>query len=314
MMATTPRFSVLLPTHNRSDVVGLAIASALAQSEPDFELLVVCDGCTDTTVDVVRSFADPRIRLLDLPKAPFFGYANRNVALRQARGRLIAYAAHDDLLFPDHLAALGDLLDRSGVDWAYSRPLWVSTDGCIVPFGTNLELADERQDFLLHRNTIPSSCVVHTRAALERCGYWPEDSPAGADWILWRRMIGTDLPVAYLRQPTTLHFSANWRKSRHACMEQVRTLLDIADRSAWWPPALRIPVVAEPEQIAAWRAMQHRREWTCTVRRGVETVVDRLAWNVIQQPPPAAAEPPRKRRGLRKLLGRVGDRLLGSPG
>lgn len=314
MMASTPRFSVLLPTHNRSDVVGLAISSVLAQTETDFELLVVCDGCTDTTIDVVRSFTDPRIRLFALPKAPFFGYANRNIALRQARGRLVAYAAHDDLLFSDHLATLGDLIDRSGVDWAYSRPLWVSTDGCIVPFATNLELADEREDFLLRRNTLPSGCVVHARAALERCGYWPEDSPEAADWILWRRMIGSDDPVAYLRQPTMLHFSATWRKSRHACMEQVRTLLEIADRSAWWPPALRIPPADAPEQAAAWHALQHGDDWTGAVRRGAADVIDRLAWNLIQQPPADAPKPPRRRRGLRKLLGRVGDRLLGSPG
>ena len=61
MTAADPRFSVLLPAHNHSDVVGLAIASVLAQSEPNFELLVACDGCTDATVDVVRSFADARI-------------------------------------------------------------------------------------------------------------------------------------------------------------------------------------------------------------------------------------------------------------
>lgn len=313
MSAADPRFSVLLPAHNRSDVVGLAIASVLAQSEPDFELLIACDGCTDATVDVVRSFDDQRIRLLDLPKAPFFGYANRNIALRQARGRLIAYMAHDDLLFSDHLAMLGDMLDRSGVDWAYSRPLWVSTDGCIVPFCTNLELVDEREDFFLRRNTIPLSCVTHTRAALEQAGYWPEDSPAAADWILWRRMIGADQPVAYLREPTTLHFSATWKQSRHACMDEVRTLLDIADRSVWWPTALRIPVAAEPEQVAAWRAMRYRAGWTAAVRRGVETVIDRVAWNVIHRPAPTVSKTRTWKRRIAKLLGRLGGRPIARP-
>ena len=161
MTATQPKFSILLPTHNRCDVLGLSVQSVLRQTEADFELLIVADGCTDDTVAVVSRFADSRLRLFDLPKAAGFGYANRNRALREARGQY-----------------------QTGAEWGYSQPLWVSTDGYVLPFFTNLALPDELQLFMTNANTIPAPCVVHTRRLLEEVGYWPEDVPEVADWRL----------------------------------------------------------------------------------------------------------------------------------
>lgn len=291
MSITNPRFSILLPTHNRADVLGLAIASVLAQTEPDFELLIVADGCTDNTRDVIAKFSDSRIRLFDLPKAPNFGYANRNVALRESRGKLIAFAAHDDLLLPDHLELMGNLLDGSQASWGYSRPLWVSTDGIIVPFCTNLAIAEERKYFFEQGNSIPAACVVHTREALERAGFWPEQVERAGDWMLWKRMIeGDGGQLAFLRQPTTLHFSANWKRSRHSLANDVRTLLSIADQQAWWPDILRYPPNKEknkasvPEQVSIWNAMETGKEsWVVALRAATDTVIDRIAWTTIRE-------------------------------
>ena len=201
-----PRFSVLLPTHNRADVVGFAIRSVLEQTEIDFELLIVGDGCTDATPEVVRSFDDARIVWLDLPKAAGFGYANRNVALRAARGELIAYAPHDDLLFRDHLEVLARQIDASGVDWIHSRALWVTPAGTIAPGFVNLAHDDEVEDFMVRANGIPAGTVVHRRDCFERFGYWPENIERSGDWEIWRQFFrgGADLSLA--RRPDDAPF------------------------------------------------------------------------------------------------------------
>ena len=166
---------------------------------------------------------------------------NRNVALRQARERLVAFAAHDDLLLPDHLALMGELLERHNVAWGYSRPLWVSTDGAIVPVALNLHLADELHTFMEQRNDLPASCIVHTcaprwnrlaigrrtclRAATGRTGRRSSRAAGGR--------------CRYVEQPTCLHFSAHWRGSRHADRPEVLTALQLAD--ACVVVALRAP-------------------------------------------------------------------------
>jgi glycosyl transferase family 2 len=155
--SSRPRVSVLLPTHNRADVLGFAIRSVLWQSEPNFELLIVGDGCTDETPNIVARFKDERIRWIDLPKAPLSGYANRNRALKEARGRYVAYAQHDDIFFPDHLEQLIATIEASRADWCYSRPLWCTPDGYCVLFAINLSNPDELDHFL---NVEPHSLLL----------------------------------------------------------------------------------------------------------------------------------------------------------
>jgi len=287
---SAPRVTILLPTHNRADVLGFAIQSALWQTERDFELLIVGDGCTDDTRNVVAAFTDSRIRWYDLPKAPLSGYANRNVALRQARGRYVAYAQHDDIMFPDHIERLIATIDESGVDWAYSRPLWVAPDGVIFPFSIDLTQGDELDIFLRTENHVPSTCVMHTRSALERVGFWPEDVPGVADWRCWQRIVSTSASGAagHCRVPTTLHFRAIWKEGDSPPERRMR---DTAE-SLWWPDVLRHPPVAGPEQATIWRAMQTAgAPWVEAVRAATDTVIDRLAWMVTRDyTTPAEAE------------------------
>lgn len=106
-----PTISVIIPTYNRAHLIGESIASVLAQTYTDFELIVVDDGSTDDTEQQVRGFTDPRIIYI---KQENKGRSHaRNCALDLARGRYIAFLDSDDLFLPDKLALQVAYLDSN---------------------------------------------------------------------------------------------------------------------------------------------------------------------------------------------------------
>ena len=98
----TPAISVILPVHNRADVLGRAIQSVLDQTLRDFELIIVDDGSTDESVAGARSFGDPRIEIVELGRNRG-GNVARNTGVRAARSPLIAFLDSDDTYLPEKL-------------------------------------------------------------------------------------------------------------------------------------------------------------------------------------------------------------------
>ncbi len=282
-----PRFSVLLPTRNRCDLLGFAIASVLWQTERDFELLIVGDGCTDKSAAVVANFNDKRIRWFDLPKAPFFGYGNRNIALRQATGDYIAFIADDDLLFPDHLAMLAATLEKSGAEWVYSRPLWVTTEGLVVPFASNLLQADQLDTFLTSRNHIPATCVLYRRCCVDKYGYWPEEVASAGDWKYWIKIIegGGRTNFDCCPIPTSLHFNADWKTTPDTQMPQVTAARESASTGAWWPARLRVRIPPGMSEQQVFFELIAKEGHIDLMRQDVRDVIDRMAWMQLDQAP-----------------------------
>jgi glycosyltransferase involved in cell wall biosynthesis len=282
-MDGAPRFSIVLPTHNRADVAPFAIRSALWQTVPDFELLVAGDGCTDKTAEVVTAFGDPRIRWFDYPKALGVGYANRNRALREARGEYVAYLAHDDLWFPDHLEQLGRVLDDTCAEFAYSRGLGVGVDGRITPYWYNLHVAQHQAGLWRGESAISLCTVVHRRSCIAKYGEWDEQLPRAGDIELWHRIVaGAEFRnLAFLPEPTALHFVANWRDTRRL---RARTRVAGWAVNGWIdrfaPDALRIPTQpGRPQQAAAWdRLSRDPSREVREIRRAVTAFQDALLW------------------------------------
>ena len=111
MASPSPKVSVIVPTHNRADLIEYSIRSVLAQTYPDFELLVVDNGSTDSTRSVVDGIGDPRIRYIYQensggPAGP------RNTGIRESRGEYVAFLDSDDLWVPTKLARQVEVLEK----------------------------------------------------------------------------------------------------------------------------------------------------------------------------------------------------------
>lgn len=98
---SVPAVTVLMPVHNGADHLPAALASVFAQDFADFELLVVDDGSTDATPEVLAGCADPRLRVLRLERTGLVGALNRG--LDEARGELVARLDADDEMLPGRL-------------------------------------------------------------------------------------------------------------------------------------------------------------------------------------------------------------------
>jgi len=126
-----PQISVILPAYNRADCIGRAIDSVLAQRLADFELIVVDDGSSDGTLDIVRAYDDPRLRILALGRN-CGGNAARNAGIRAASAPLVAFLDSDDAFLPHKLGVvvaefarrpdLGVLVDSYLVQFPDDRP------------------------------------------------------------------------------------------------------------------------------------------------------------------------------------------------
>ena len=95
-----PSVSVITATYNWSSVLRYAIQSVLWQSLQDFEMLIIGDGCTDDSAEVVASFHDERLLWHNLPHNSGSQSVPNNLGLEMARAPFVAYLGHDDLWSP----------------------------------------------------------------------------------------------------------------------------------------------------------------------------------------------------------------------
>ena len=204
-MVAIPRVSVIIATYNRSAALRHAIASVLAQTFTDFELLVVGDGCTDDSATVVASFGDARIRWTNLAANSGHQSAPNNEGLCQARGELIAYLGHDDLWLPHHLEVLTAAIDK-GADMASGIAEIVGPDE------RRLDIAPAAAVFR-PGVWLPPTGFMHRRLVTERLGGWRDyrELTVDPERDLVDRALAAGFRLVLLPRLTAVKFPAAWR-------------------------------------------------------------------------------------------------------
>lgn len=174
----SPRFSVIIPTYNRAESILETLDSCFAQSFTDFEIVVVDDGSSDTTLDVLHAIEDTRLVVVSQENAG--PAAARNHGMRQANGQYIAFLDSDDTWYPQFLSAANEVLEEQGdvliygpivVDRGVGR-YWVKPERA-------LENDESIYDFIyVHGGFIQTSTVVIPRALGEQI-QWEESVTYG---------------------------------------------------------------------------------------------------------------------------------------
>ena len=186
-----PTISIVITCYNYSCYLAGCLDSVLSQTFQDFEVIVVNDGSTDNTDEVIFPYIkDPRIIYI---KQKNSGQAKaKNTGIQKSKGRLIAFLDADDLWDTTKLEKQMPLFDDKGVGVVYSRVRYIDEQGDDVSFQHKSTYLTPRAgkitEFLFIDNFIPFSSSVVRRECFERVGVFDESIRMGIDWDLWLRI------------------------------------------------------------------------------------------------------------------------------
>jgi glycosyltransferase involved in cell wall biosynthesis len=227
-----PSVSVVLATYNYGRFLAESVGSVLDQTFRDLELIVVDDGSTDGTADVVRRFHGER-RLTYIRQAHRGPAAAFNRGLARARGRYLALHAADDAWLPTKLARQVAVLDsHPAVGLVYTDAVIVDADG--KPLRRHFQKPPVSPAVgwvlpeLLLNNFVPASSVLIRGDALARVGLHDERLEVCEDWDLWLR-IAEHFPFAYVDEPLV---TVRWhgRNTHLRRLPMVRDSLRVLER------------------------------------------------------------------------------------
>lgn len=199
-MSEEINISVIIPTYNRAKVLPRAIHSALNQTSPPFEVIVVDDGSTDNTYEVLSRFGDDIICIQQENGGPAKA---RNRGIENSTGNWIAFLDSDDEWLPEKLEKQVDLLKNTGGNVAISNSVYFDIPDSSITTFSKARFSDllfesdgsllDCFSLLVEQNFIHLSSVIVNKSCLDSTGYFDETMKVAEDTDLWLRLSNQNL-------------------------------------------------------------------------------------------------------------------------
>jgi glycosyltransferase involved in cell wall biosynthesis len=232
MGKASPFFSVVIPTYNSAALIVHSIRAALAQSFRDFEIIVVGDGCTDNTGDILAREFGEEIRWKNLERNSGSQSAPNNEGIRLARGSHIAYLGHDDIWSRHHLELLAQVVHQTDPDFTVSGAVYYGPPGSMFYQFTGIFDDPETA----RREFFPPSSFAHKRDLTDRIGGWrkPDELRAPVDCEILMRAVSSGCRFASTKTISVHKFAAGHRylSYRFPCPDEQKNMLRRLDEPA----------------------------------------------------------------------------------
>ncbi|MGE3310935.1 MAG: FkbM family methyltransferase, partial [Limisphaerales bacterium] len=196
-----PLITVAIPTYNRARFLAESVRSALDQTYPHIEVVIVDDGSTDDTSFLLKTFVDPRVRCFTKPHSG--GPETRNRCIEEARGEFLVWLDSDDILLADTLALyVAELRRRPSLDVIYGNLLVADEQLRVQEVWTYHDYHGWNEDLIADsaiENRIPHGGTLVRRSCYDRVGRYDRDYPRAHDYEFWTRLA----PVARVKSVRT---------------------------------------------------------------------------------------------------------------
>lgn len=236
--------SVIIPTYNRGWIVRDAIDSALGQTYADFELVVVDDGSTDRTPQILDAYGE-RLRVVRQTNRGVSAARNRGIGA--SSGPLIALLDSDDIWLPGKLSVQVDFFKKNPAALiCQTEEIWIRNGLRVNPGKRHRKSSGMIFERSLELCLVSPSSVMFRRTLLEKVGLFDESLPACEDYDLWLR-VGCRFPVHLIDKPLTIKRGGHEDQlSRRPSLDRyrIRSLLQLIEAGRLTPAQRDAAVVA----------------------------------------------------------------------